>query len=231
MRKVITVDGLAGSGKSTLARLLAEKIGFVHFNSGLLYRAVAFLALREAIDPHDAARAAQLLDRRHIALEEDAARGTQLLIDGQNATAAVRSAEVSGTTPIVAAHREVRQRLVRVQHEIFPGRNIVAEGRDMGTVIFPESPLKFYVNAELGVRMLRCIKMLYGDPAGMPPDRLNLLKEEVEKRIVERDRRDQERAVAPLKPAADAVMIDNSMRSLTEIVQSMYDAALRRGLC
>ncbi len=231
MRKVITVDGLAGSGKSTLAKLLSQKLGSVHFNSGLLYRAVGLLALQEGVDVTNAKKAAALLDQHVIELRGDAKRGTQLMVDGKDMTEFVKTVEISTATSITSAHYEVRQRLVSLQREIFPEHNMVAEGRDMGTVIFPESELKFYVVADLQVRVTRRLAMLFGELGEIPVSERNLLKVKVESELVERDRRDSGREVAPLKPAHDAIMIDNSSRSLTEIVQSMYDAALRRGLC
>jgi CMP/dCMP kinase len=231
MRKVITVDGLAGSGKSTLACLLADKLGFIHFNSGLLYRAAAFLALDAGVDPHNGPKVAELLDAHDVQLQADRKKGTQLLIDGVNRTDEVQSVEVSNATSCAATCKEVRQRLVKTQREIFPGLNIVAEGRDMGTVIFPESSVKFYVTADLEVRIQRRLSKLYGDVQKITPTELKLLKQKVEKELLERDARDSGRDIAPLKPAPDAVMIDNSAASLTEIVQSMYDTALRRGLC
>lgn len=231
-RKVITVDGLAGSGKSTLARLLAERLGFVHFSSGLHYRAIGYLALREGLTPEFAAEAAKCLERHRIQLRVDGG----LLIDGAALGDELYQPRVSEMTSKFAALPEVRSALVRLQRDVFPGCPLVAEGRDMGTVIFPDANIKFFIEASCEVRVRRRLAQLGYETyeaalaRGLTENELNSLKKDIEIEIIERDARDCQRAIAPTVAAADAVTIDNSSQTLTQVVQCMYDAVASRGL-
>lgn len=228
-RIVITVDGLAGSGKTTLSRELAKLLGFAHFNSGILYRAVGFLALHNGVSPDDGAALAELISAHTIELDLDAQLSSQLIIDGNVRSGELHQPPVSDAASRVAASPEVRAALIDVQRSAFPGHNLVAEGRDMGTVIFPDANLKFFVDADLEVRTERRLAQLREAPENASKDD-KLLKKELEVEINERDKRDIRRAVAPTVAADDAVHINNSGQTLTQVLQNMYDSVANRGL-
>lgn len=230
-RKVITVDGLAGSGKSTLARLLAEKLGFVHLNTGLLYRAVGYLALKENVDRNDEIALGKMIARHRISLSM---KGDALavLLDGTDIVSELQSPEVSESTSMVSRFAVVRTALMDLQRSACPERPIVAEGRDMGTVVFPDAPLKFFVTADEAVRVERRLQQLLqaaGKGSADSAARTELLGK-IGKEIAERDQRDTRRSVAPTLAAPDAVTVDNSTKSLEEIVAELVAHARSRSL-
>lgn len=233
-RIVITVDGLAGSGKTTLSQALAARLGFVHLNSGLLYRAIALLTLRQGISPDAGREAAELVSRHKIELALDDKLSSRVLIDGLDVSGELQGPRVSQATSVAAAKAEVRAALINTQRNAFAGKNMVAEGRDMGTVVFPEAKLKFFVQASPEVRAARRLKQLkevaISRGEGASETDLNVLKRNMEIEIYERDRRDASRLVSPVYAAPGAIIIDNSEQTLTEVVESMYDAVLKRNL-
>jgi cytidylate kinase len=230
-RIVVAVDGLAGSGKTTLARLLAERCGFAHLNSGQLYRAVALITLREKISGDDERALVAAIRAHRIELRAEGESGkARIYIDGRDESANVAHPEVSEMTSITSRHPAVRAELVAAQRGAFPGRSIVAEGRDMGTVIFPEAPAKFFITADQAVRVERRVQQLYGDRARLTPAELKSLNQKIQIEIIERDQRDEHRSVSPTKAAQDAIAIDNTRDPLTVVLQRMYDILSSRGL-
>ncbi len=215
-RTVITVDGHAGSGKTTLARRLAERLGYSHFSSGLLYRGLGILALRHGVNLQDEQNLLVLLKTHDIAIVADREGNGILTIDGtvQNEQA-VQATDVSEASSIVSASAGVRKALVSFQREAFPGTNIVAEGRDMGTVIFPDAPVKFFIEVDADTRVRRRLAQI-----GVS-ENLEGAEETIRREIIERDKRDSERTCAPTKAAEDAVIIDNSSSSMEEVLERM----------
>ncbi len=229
-RTVITVDGLAGSGKTTLARRLAEKLNFRHLNSGLFYRGAAQLTLDGKLDPADEAAIVAMLKLHKLQLSINRQGEVTLLIDGIDCGEKVRAPQISERTSKISVLKGVRDYLVEPQRGCFDDDPLVAEGRDMGTIIFEKAPLKFFIEADQDVRIERRLQQLYGDFQKLPEHKRNLLKREIEIEVIERDKRDSERSIAPTLPADGAIIIDNSRQRLTEVVQKMYDLAVSRGL-
>jgi len=229
-RVVITVDGLAGSGKTTISRMLASRLGFAHLNSGLLYRAVGYIAVSENVPFDDPVLLRKRLLSHKVQLDLGSSGDTCLLMDGKDITASLRSAQVSEATSEVSIYSEIRNALLQPQKKAFPGHHLVAEGRDMGTIVFPEAPLKFFINAELDVRLARRLKDFEETAPVKEARPLDLLKADLKKEVLERDERDSKRELAPTKPAEGAIIVDNSTQTLTKVLDYMYAAVSARGL-
>lgn len=211
---VITIDGPGGSGKGTVSILLAEKLGWNLLDSGALYRLVAVAALnRQLAKSDDAARLGQLA----ASLQADFAienRTVKVLLDGENVSQRLRSEEVGALASRLATLPEVRQALVARQREFRQWPGLVADGRDMGTVIFPDARLKIYLTASVEERAQRRYKQLKEKGESV---NLSRLFHEIE----ERDRRDRTRVLAPLRPAFDSHIIDSSELSVDEVLKKI----------
>ena len=202
----IAIDGPAASGKSTIARELAKRLGLVMVNSGAMYRAVTWQALQQQLDPHDRAAVVGLLDTLDIRCGDDGATST-ITINGVDPGEALRSPEVNAQVSAIAAIPEVRNRLVALQRDYLSRTNVVMEGRDIGSVVFPEATLKLYVTASPRVRAERRVAEIGGDVA------------DVEASIIERDRKDSTRADSPLTETSDAVLVDTTGLTVDEVVE------------
>ncbi len=201
--RVIAIDGPAGSGKSTVARAVAERLGIAHLDSGAMYRAVAFAALRRGVDPTEADPIARVAADMELALD-----GATVIVDGADASIEIRGPEISRAVSAVAANPSVRVELVSRQREWVARRQgAVVEGRDIGTVVFPDAELKVFLVARPEVRARRRHRELEA-----------LDYETVAADMATRDAIDSERAVSPLRPAADAVLVDTSDRDVEAVV-------------
>ena len=200
---VIAVDGPAASGKSTLARNLAERLGILYVNTGSLYRAVALKALRLGINTKDAAALSAMLEQTTLRYAKDADGKLDIELDGTFPGQALRSAEVAKGASDVATVPEVRAWTLEIQRDTAKENTIVMEGRDIGTVVFPDAKYKFFLSASPLARAKRRFAQ-----DGETVDGATL--ESVAAEIAARDKQDSERAVAPLKQAADAIAVDNS---------------------
>ncbi len=217
-RSIVAIDGPAGAGKSTVAKRLAERLGWRFLDTGALYRAVTLRAQRAGIAPTDAEAMARTA--REAVIEIRTEGGAQkVLLDGEDVSAAIRSPDVSKSVPTVAAHAGVREAMVPRQREFASAGRVVAEGRDMGTVVFKDAGVKFYLDADPTVRAARRAAER-GDP--------DVSKVEAEQR--ERDRRDSTRDVAPLAVAKDAIRVDSTGLAVEEVVDRMLAAVRAAGL-
>lgn len=208
---VITLDGPAASGKGTVAELVARELGFHYLDSGALYRIATLAALKAEVDPADSEGLTAVAEKLSPVFENG-----RILLEGEDVTLAIRSEEVSRATSKVAVVPGVRRALFDLQRRAARAPGLVADGRDMGTVVFPEAPLKVFLTASARVRAERRYKQLTA--RGETAD-LDLLTKDLE----ERDRRDRERAEAPLKPAADARLLDTTEMGIEEAVKKVLD--------
>lgn len=207
---VLTIDGPSGAGKGTVARILAARLGWNFLDSGAIYRALALAALDRSIPLDDEAALTRL--GRSLDVHFETGDPPRVLLWGVDITDRLATEACGSAASKVAALPKVRQALLDKQREFRRAPGLVADGRDMGTVVFPDARYKIFLTASAEVRALRRYKQLKGK--GIDVNLLKLTKE-----IEERDRRDRERPVAPLKPADDAVIIDSSELSIDEVVQ------------
>ncbi len=204
---VIAVDGPAGAGKSTVARRVAERLGWLYLDTGALFRALTLAAMDADVDLDNGAAVAALA--RSLRIDYTPGR---LSVDGRDVTEAIRREEVTARVRSVARHPGVRELVAEWERSIAADRDVVVEGRDATTVVFPDAEFKFYLDADLRERARRRRLELAERGEDIP-------LEEVVRRIDERDRSDLERAVAPLRVAEDAVVLDTTGLSIEEVVE------------
>jgi cytidylate kinase len=223
----IAIDGPAGSGKSSVARRVAAMLGYLYLDSGAMYRALALKALRSQVPLENESRLAELAKETHIELKppkrEQEAAGAKncVFLDGMDVTEETRTAEVAQAASRLATIAKVRQVLVAEQQRAGAGGGVVMEGRDIGTVVFPQAELKIFLDASPEERAGRRWKEHHEKG-----DRMTLA--EVFDEVVERDKRDRERKVSPLVRAADAVLVDNTAMGIEETARLIVMLAQER---
>lgn len=199
---IVAIDGPAGAGKSTVGRAVAARLGLQYLDTGAMYRAVTFAALRRGIDPADETDVASLAAAIEMTLD-----GSAVTVDGVDATVEIRGREVTAAVSAVAANSQVRAELVRRQRSwVAEHGGGVVEGRDIGSVVFPGATLKLYVTASPRVRAERRVAEIGGNV------------DDVEASIIERDRKDSTRADSPLMESSDAIVVDTTGSSVDEVV-------------
>jgi CMP/dCMP kinase len=223
---IVAIDGPAGAGKSTVARRLAGALGFVLVDTGALYRAVALAALRGGVARQDAkavgALAHSLVERRAIGFERDATGGLRIRLDGEDVTDAIRTPDVGMGASTVSAYAPVREALLDLQRQAGRAGGVVLEGRDIGTVVFPDAEVKFFLTARIDVRARRRFDELTA--AGG-----HATLEETLADLKRRDEQDTTRAIAPLRQAPDAVLVDSSDIAADDAVALMVAKVRSRG--
>jgi cytidylate kinase len=214
---VIAIDGPAASGKSTLAKMLAERLGYLYFDTGIMYRAVTFVALQKGISVESEEALTCLAKQSHIDVKQPSkhdGRSNDILIDGQDVTWEIRQSNVDANVSIVSAYAGVRLALSEKQRQIGLQGKVVMVGRDIGTIVLPEAGFKFYLDASVEERARRRFTELEG--RGIQVDFESILAS-----IKERDRIDSSRQVAPLRIGEDAIVINTDGLSIDQVFKKM----------
>jgi cytidylate kinase len=211
LKIIVAIDGPSGAGKSTIARHLAQHFGLLNLETGAMYRAFALKALRAAL-PLDESEGLESLAAQTSIRLEPGEEGNRVLLDGEDVTSQLRNQTVTDAASRVSVLSPIRAWMVRLQQQLGVEGGVVMEGRDIGTVVFPQADVKIFLDAAPEVRGLRRYDQL-GPASEVPP-------EEVIRDLRARDERDRNRADSPLKPAPDAILLDSTHMTLDEVVQA-----------
>ncbi len=211
MKQIVAIDGPSGAGKSTLSRALARRLDYLHLDTGAMYRAVALAAIRAGVSLNDTEGLDKLCSAIEIKLR-DKPDGLVVLLNGADVTEQIRTPEISTASSSVSAVSEVRRHMVRLQRELGAQGGVIAEGRDVGTVVFPNTRAKFYLDASLSERARRRYEELREKRAD---DTLEQVRAEIE----QRDRNDSARSDSPLRAAKDAIRVDTTYMTPEEVVE------------
>ncbi|MFH0827037.1 MAG: (d)CMP kinase [Candidatus Omnitrophota bacterium] len=209
---IIAIDGPAGAGKSTVAKKIAQKLGFLYIDTGAMYRALTLKILESKVDIKDIRKVVQVARNTHLEMKTDKDGSLRVLLDGQDVSRDIREARIARHVSDIARIREVREAMVELQRGFGAKASCVLDGRDIGTVVFPDADKKFYMDANLSERVHRRFDELKG--LGQ-----NSTLEDVEHDLRNRDTIDSTRSVAPLKRAPDAVYIDTTRMTIEQVVE------------
>lgn len=216
---IVAIDGPAGAGKSTVAKLVADRLGMGHLDTGAMYRALTLVALREGVGPEDGRELAALTARHAIRLDDDGGV-LRVRVDGEDVSAGIRGEDVTAAVSAVSAHPAVRRAMVLLQREVLAAGDWVVDGRDIGTVVWPQAEVKVFLTADPGVRAERRRRDLAAMGRHVPVD-------EVHADIARRDHLDASREDSPLRQAEDAIRVDTSGLSVDDVVRRIADLAIR----
>ena len=209
----IAIDGPAGAGKSTVAKMAAKELGFIYVDTGAMYRAMALYFLRQGIGPDERERIEEGCEDVDITIDY-VNREQIVFLNGENVTGLIRTEEVGNMASASSAVPKVREKLVALQQRLAQKRDVVMDGRDIGTVVLPDASVKIYLTADASVRAKRRYDELAAK--GMQAD-----LSEIEKDIIERDERDMTREASPLRRAGDAILIDSSDLTIPQVVEKI----------
>ncbi len=211
---VVTIDGPAGAGKTTVSKVVADRLNYRYIDTGALYRAVAYEALQAAVASNDDAALETLCKGLELNFKSDP-NGFRLICNGVDISDSIRTPEISMMASAVSARRPVRRYLFDIQKKFGKQKRVVLEGRDMGTVVFPEADVKFFLMASVEARALRRFKQMQGQN--------EQTLDQVHQDLLKRDADDSRRSLAPLKPAEDAILIDSTNFSLEEVIEYILE--------
>lgn len=216
---IITLDGSIATGKSTIAKKLAKEIGFIYFDTGAMYRCLTYAIQKNKVNPDDPIALAEFL--KNFTFDIKVHHGERIyLVEGEDVTLKIRNAEVTSNVSKISAIPAVREKLLAIQRDFSVGVNAVFEGRDMGTVVFPNAQLKIFLTGRPDIRAKRRFEEL---KAKFPEETKDLTLEKVLEDISARDAQDSQREISPLRKAEDACVIDTSDLSLDEIVLKILE--------
>jgi cytidylate kinase len=210
---IIAIDGPSGAGKSTVARLLAQRLGYLYIDTGAMYRSIGWKAKQEHIDPADEKGLAGLCARTEVTIKKDT-RDPRFYVDGLDVTGEIRTPDMGMMASAVSKSPAVRARLLTLQRALGNNGGVVMDGRDIGTIVFPDADWKFYLEATAGERGKRRYREL--KEKGMDVDLARITEE-----IKDRDQQDSGRSIAPLRKADDALLIDSSDLGINEVIDRM----------
>lgn len=214
---IIAIDGPAGSGKSTVSKMIAEEIGFTYLDTGAMYRLFAYKLIKENIDVNDKEKELDALKSLDIDMKDG-----RFYLDKEDVTDKLRSREVSANASKVAGVKEVREKMVEIQREFSRSKNVILDGRDIGTVVFPNADLKIYLSAASEVRAKRRYEELKEKDT-------NVSYDEILKEIEERDYHDSSRKESPLRIADDAIVVDTTDSTIDEVKQTIKNLITAKG--
>jgi cytidylate kinase len=209
---IIAIDGPAGAGKSTVSKLIAQKLGFLYIDTGAMYRCLTLKAIAEKIDVKDTSRLIEMARSARIDLSNNPDGTLKVLLDSQEVSQAIRDPAITRVVSDIAKIKEVREVMLGLQRKLGRSRDSVLDGRDIGTVVFPDADIKFYIDAAFPVRVERRYKELKGLGQGVSP-------QDIEQDLHNRDTIDSTRAVAPLKRAEDAIYLDTTEMTIEQVVE------------
>ena len=218
----VAIDGPAGAGKSTIAKLVAKEKGYIYVDTGAMYRALAIHFLNKGVDAADRDAVAEACKDAEVTIRyEDGIQ--QVYLNGENVSGLIRTEEVGNMASATSVYMAVRRKLVQLQQELAARENVIMDGRDIGTCVLPEAPVKIYLTASVEVRARRRFNELREKGVSCEID-------EIEADIIARDRQDMNREHSPLRQAEDAVLIDSSYMTIEEVIQAIINEAEKKGL-
>jgi len=212
---LITIDGPAASGKTTCSKMLANALGFHYVDTGALYRSIAFYLIREGIDINNESIVSKNLEGISISFKKSGSKDLVFLKD-EEISSMIRTSEISMAASKISSYSDVRSFLLDMQRELGASKNVVFEGRDMGTIVFPDAEVKFFLDARQDIRAKRRFLQIGGDTSGCSYK--NIFED-----LVKRDKDDSTRAVAPLKPTENSIFVDSSFVLPSEVVDTMIN--------